>query len=293
MYAGKFEEAIAGGKKAAELNKDYALAWVSQGLSSEALGKYDDAAAAYQHLSSINGWQARAALGTADIAMLRGKTADASAALEPLLTQKLPPLQMARVQNTLAAIRLSQGRTADAIRLAEDALKSSTDQIPRFEAGRIFAAASRLPRAKELAADLEKSLVPETQALGMTLRGETQLIEGDVRGSVATLQAASKIADTWMARYLLGRAYLLANSYEDADREFDMCERRKGEATAVYIDDVPTWRMMAPLYYYTGIVRAELKRSTAADSLRTFVELKKGGDEKSSLVADAEKRLAQ
>jgi len=293
MYAGKFEEAIAGGKKAAELNKDYALAWVSQGLSSEALGKYDDAAAAYQHLSSINGWQARAALGTADIAMLRGKTADASAALEPLLTQKLPPLQMARVQNTLAAIRLSQGRTADAIKLAEDALKSSTDQIPRFEAGRIFAAASRLPRAKELAADLEKSLVPETQALGMTLRGETQLIEGDVRGSVATLQAASKIADTWMARYLLGRAYLLANSYEDADREFDMCERRKGEATAVYIDDVPTWRMMAPLYYYTGIVRAELKRSTAADSLRTFVELKKGGDEKSSLVADAEKRLAQ
>jgi tetratricopeptide (TPR) repeat protein len=262
-------------------------------LSSEALGKYDDAAAAYAKLSAVNGGQARAALGMADLAMLRGKNSDASAALEPLLTQKLPPLQMARVQNTLAAIRLSQGRTADAIKLAEDALKSSTDQIPRFEAGRIFAAASRLPRATELAADLEKSLVPETQALGMTLRGEIQLVEGDVRGSVSTLQAALKIADTWMGRYLLGRAYLLANSYEDADREFDTCERRKGEATAIYIDDVPTWRVIAPLYYYTGIVRAELKRSTAADSLRTFVELKKGGDEKSSLVADAEKRLAQ
>ena len=32
MYAGKFEDAIAGGKKATELNKDYALAYVSQAL---------------------------------------------------------------------------------------------------------------------------------------------------------------------------------------------------------------------------------------------------------------------
>src|SRR4030095_13557248 len=78
MYAGKFDEAIAGGKKAAELNKDYALAWVSQGLASEALGKYDDAAAAFKQLSSIAGWQARAALGMADLAMLPGRTRDAA-----------------------------------------------------------------------------------------------------------------------------------------------------------------------------------------------------------------------
>ena len=293
MYAGKFDDAIAGGKKAAALNKDYALAWVSQGLSSEALGKYDDAAAAYKQLSTINGWQARAGLGMADMAMLRGRTAEAASALEPLLTQKLPPQQMARVQTTLAAVRLAQFKGPEAIKLAEDALKSSSDQVTRYEAGRVFAAASRLPRARELAAELEKSLVPETQALGMALGGEVQLIEGDVRGSVATLQASLKGADTWMTRYLLGRAYLLAGEYTDADREFDTCDRRKGEATAVYIDDVPTWRLVAPLYYYTGITRAELKRSTAADSLRTFVELKKGGDEKSSLVADAEKRLAR
>jgi serine/threonine protein kinase/tetratricopeptide (TPR) repeat protein len=293
MYAGKFEEAIAGGKKAAELNKDYALAWLSQGLASEALGKYDEATAAYQQLSAIPAWQARAALGMADLAMLRGRTSDAAAALEPMLTQKIPPQQMARVQNTLAAVRLTQGRAPDALKLAEGALGSSTDPITRYEAGRIFAAAARAPRAMEMAAELDKSLVPDTQALGMTLRGEIQLIEGKTRDAVSTFTQSLKTADTWMTRYLLGRAYAQAGEYQDADREFDNCERRKGEATAIYIDDVPTWRLIAPLHYYTGTARAALKRSTAADSFRTFVELKRDGDEKSDLVADAEKRLAR
>jgi tetratricopeptide (TPR) repeat protein len=293
MYAGKFQDAIAGGKKAADLNKDYALAWVSQGLASAAVGKYDDAAAAYQQLSGIPGWQARAALGMADLAMLRGRTGDASSALEPMLTQQIPPQQLARVQTTLAAVRLAQNRTPDAIGLAESAVKSSPDAITRYEAGRVFAAAGRASRAKDMAAELDKSLVPDTQALGLTLGGELLLIEGDIRGAVATLQQSLKVADTWMTRYLLGRAYLQAQEYQDADREFDNCERRQGEATALHIDDVPTWRVIAPLYYYTGVARAALKRSTAADALRTFVEMKRGGDEKNALVADAEKRLAQ
>ena len=91
MYAGKFENAVLGGKKAADLNKDYPLAYVSQGIGNEALGKYDEAAAAYKQLAAIPGWQARAALGMADMAMLRGRTAEAAAALEPMLTEKLPP----------------------------------------------------------------------------------------------------------------------------------------------------------------------------------------------------------
>ena len=76
MYAGKFEDAVAGGKKATELNKGYALAWVSQGLGAEALGKYDEAAAAYKQLSAIPGSEARAALG-------HGRHGDAARAATP------------------------------------------------------------------------------------------------------------------------------------------------------------------------------------------------------------------
>jgi tetratricopeptide (TPR) repeat protein len=293
MYAGKFDEAIAGGKKVVELNKDYAMAWVSQGLASEALGKYDDAAAAYKQLSTIAGSQGRAALGMADRGdaarphQRRGCRARADADPETAGTA-----EGARAEHTgrRAARTGPRARGAEARRWRpwlehgpHHALRSRPDFCRR---------GARTAREGN-GAELDKSLVPDTQALGMTLRGEIQLIEGDVRGAVATFVQSLKTSDTWMTRYLLGRAYVQAGEYQDADREFDNCERRKGEATAIYIDDVPTWRLIAPLYYYTGTARAALKRSTAADSFRTFVELKRDGDEKSALVADAEKRLAQ
>ena len=292
MYAGKFEDAVAGGKKATALNKEYALAYVSQGLGSEALGKYDEAAAAYNQLSTIPGWQARAALGMADMAMLRGRNAEAAAALEPMLTAKLPALQMARVMTTLASVRLSQARAADAIKLADTALKLSPDPTIRFEAGRILLAAGRAPRAKEIAAELSKSLSPETQAMGVTLDGEIQLVDGDARGAIQTFQQSLKIVDSWQTRYLLGRAYLVGELYTEADGEFDACVTRRGEAAAVYLDDIPTWRLMAPVYYYRGVTRTAMNSATgASEALKTFVEFKNGGDEQSPLVADALKRL--
>jgi tetratricopeptide (TPR) repeat protein len=294
MYAGKFEDTINGGKKTTELNKDYAMAWVSQGLGAEALGRYDEAAAAYKQLSALPGWESRAALGMADIAMLRGRIAEAAAALEPMVAATLPPQQMARVHTTLAGVRLAQGRAPDAIKLVESAYGLTTDAPIRYEAGRILLAAGRGPRAKEIAAALDKSLSPETQALALTLTGEIQLNAGDLRAAVSTFQQALKLADAWQTRYLLGRAYLQAEAYVQADAEFDACITRKGEATAVYLDDVPTWRLIAPVYYYRGISRAALKSTAgAAEDFRTFLAFKNGGDEKSALVADAEKRLAQ
>jgi tetratricopeptide (TPR) repeat protein len=294
MYAGQFEEAVAGGRKAAELNKDYALAYVSQGLGSAALGKYDDAAAAYRQLSTIPGWQARAALGVADLAMLRGRTGEAAAALEPMLTEKLPAQQMARVSTALASVRLAQGRAPEAIKLAETAVQLSPDPPIRYESGRVLIAAGRAPRAKEIATELQKSLSAEAQALGMTLDGEIQLIGGDARAAIQILQQSIRLVDAWQTRYLLGRAYLVGELVTEADAEFDACLTRKGEAAAAYLDDVPTWRLIAPVYYYRGVARTAMKSTTgAAEAFRTFVALKSGGDEPSALVTDAQKRLAR
>ncbi len=293
MYAGKFDEAISRGKRAAEINKTYALAWVTQGLAAAALGQYDDAAAAYTTMGALPGWKAVAAQGTADLALLHGRVRDAAAALEPLLDEKLPPSQLARIQTTLASVRLSQGRTAEAIKLAEAAVAASPDPTTRFEAGRILLAGGNSARAKALAADLDKALSPETQALAATLQGEIHLASRDARAAIAALQGALKLADAWQTRYLLGRAYLDAGAFAEADSEFDACLRRRGEATAVHLDDVPTWRVIAPVYYYQGVTRAALKNGPgAAEAFRTFLAFK-DGDEQSGLVADAKKRLAQ
>jgi tetratricopeptide (TPR) repeat protein/tRNA A-37 threonylcarbamoyl transferase component Bud32 len=294
MYAGKFEEAIARGKRAAEINQTYALAWLTQGLGAVALGKFDDALAAYATMAALPGWKAVAAQGTADLALLRGRVRDAAAALEPLLNEKLPPAQFARLRTTLASVRLSQGRTAEAIKLAEAALAASPDPTTRFEAGRILLAGGNSARAKALAADLDKALLPETQALAATLQGEMHLASRDARDAIAALQGSLKLADAWQTRYLLGRAYLDAGAFAEADSEFDACLRRRGEATAVHLDDVPTWRVIAPVYYYQGVTRAAMKNGNGAEeAFRTFLAFKDGGDEQSALVADARKRLAQ
>jgi tetratricopeptide (TPR) repeat protein len=296
MYAGKFEDAVAQGKKASDLNADYALAWVSQALGNAALGKYDEALAAYKELSTKPGWEARAALGVADIALLRGRINEAAAALEPMAAANIPsPQQRARVQTTLAGVRLSQGRTPDAIKLAEAAYGLSQDPITTYEAGRILLAGGRAERVKQLIAELDKSLSPETQALGLTLAGEAQLVTArDARAAIQSFQQALKLADSWQTRYLLGRAYLEAEAVVQAEGEFDACVDRRGEATAMYLDDVPTWRVVAPAYYYQGLARTAMKNTDgAANAFKTFVAFKDGGDDQSSLVTDAKKRLAQ
>ncbi len=294
MYAGRFEDAVDRGRRASEINKTYPLAWVTQGLGYEALGKYDDATTAYQTLGALPGFKAVAAQGLADVALLRGRVNDAAAALEPLLDEKLAPAQAARTRTTLASVRLSQGRAADAIKLADAALAASPDATTRFEAGRILLAGGNANRAKSVAAELDKALLPTTQALAATLEGEIALASRDARTAISSLQRALKLSDAWHTRYLLGRAYLDAGAFTEADSEFDACLRRRGEATAVHLDDVPTWRVIAPLYYYQGVTRAAMKNGPgAAEAFKTFLAFKDGGDEQNALVADARKRLAQ
>ena len=294
LYAGRFDDAMTTARKANELNKDYGPAWIVQGLSAAALGQYDVAAAAFTAALALPDSKASAALGVADLAILRGRLTDAAAALEPLLTDKLQTVLQARIHTTLAGVRLAEGRAAESARLAESALQISQDGIIRFEAARILLAADRAPRARQLAAELDKALLPETQALGLTLTGEIHLVaSNDVRAAIGAFQQALKLADAWQTRYLLGRAYLIAGQFTEATSEFDACLNRKGEAAAVHLDDVPTWRMIAPVHYYQGVARTGLKSAAGAtEAFKTFVAFKDISDQ-TPLVIDARKRLAR
>jgi hypothetical protein len=93
-----------------------------------------------------------------------------------------------------------------------------------------------------------------------------------------------------MGRYLLGRAYLDAGAFTEADAELERCQRRRGEATALFFDEVPSWRYYAPVVYWRGRAQEGLKSPAAADSLKTFLALKAdaSGD---PLVADARRRV--
>ena len=65
---------------------------------------------------------------------------------------------------------------------------------------------------------------------------------------------------------------------------------RLTEATAVLLDDVPTFRMAAQLEYYQGRVHEALGSADALAHYQAFVDIKRQGDE-AGLVADARRRL--
>jgi hypothetical protein len=108
---------------------------------------------------------------------------------------------------------------------------------------------------------------------------------------VTNFNAAQKILDTWLGRDGLGRAYLMANVFPDAQTEFEVCLTRKGEATTVLLDDIPTFRLFATTRYYMARAQEGQKSPAAADSYKTFLSIKEKGDEQ-GLVADARRRLA-
>ena len=66
--------------------------------------------------------------------------------------------------------------------------------------------------------------------------------------------------------------------------------KRRGEAAAVYLDEVPTFRVFPPVYYYLGRTREGLKSPGAAEAFQTFLGFQTG--EGGPLAADARRRLA-
>ncbi len=141
-----------------------------------------------------------------------------------------------------------------------------------------------------MAADLGKRLEDDPRAYGKLIEAEAGLKAGKAAEAIRTIEAAKAIADTWMGRFLLGRAYVEAGAFTEADSELETCMKRRGEATAVFLDEVPSWRLFGPVLYWRGRAQEGLKSPAAADTFKSFLALRPGagGD---PLVADARRRL--
>ena len=119
-----------------------------------------------------------------------------------------------------------------------------------------------------LAGQLDQQLDQASQQSAKLLAGEADLKRGAARAALDNFNAARKILDTWLARDGLGRAYLMANAFPDAQTEFDASLRRKGEATTVLLDDIPTYRLLASTRFYIARAQEGQKSPAAAASLK-------------------------
>jgi Flp pilus assembly protein TadD/predicted Ser/Thr protein kinase len=247
----------------------------------QALGRVNDLGASYMRS------------GLADIALYEGRFSDAARMLTQGADSDLAAKDSDRAANKFAALAYTQvlaHQNAAAVAAAEKALANSKAVKIRFLAGRVFNEAGAADKARSLASELGAELHAEPQAYAKILEGEAVLKAGDARQAIKLLSDANGVRDTWIGHFDLGRAFLEAGAFTQADSEFDRCFKRRGESLALFLDEEPTYGFFPPLYYYQGRVREGLNNARFADSYRAYLDVR-GGSTEDPLIADIRKRL--
>jgi tetratricopeptide (TPR) repeat protein len=280
MYAGQFDDAVRDAGEALKLNQTASIPLMATALSRFATGKVPEAEDTYRKLEATD--KLSAAIGLADLALYEGRNRDAAKLLD---AQDVPDA------NRLAMLAVARRKGAPAVDAATKAITASGRAVgPAFFAARVLLDNNNDVKAMEIVRDLGARIEPPRRAYGKLIEGEIQLAKGKAQAALDLFQEANKLADTWLGHFDLGRAYLEAGAFTEASSEFDSCEKRKGEATALFFDEVPTFRYFTLVYYYQGRVREGMKRPDAAEAYKAFAAIKSKADPGDPLVADAIKR---
>jgi tetratricopeptide (TPR) repeat protein len=200
-----------------------------------------------------------AAVGLADLALYDRRHDDAAKILELAITDDAhfgnrPGL--ATKYLALAEARVGQGRTADAVTAVERALEASRHDNVLLPAARLFLALQREAEAAALARELHARATEQARAYAGIVNAEIAMRQGEAVRAIEDLRAIVAATDLWLARFVLGTAYMQSARYSDAISEFDVCGTRRGEATMLFMDDVPTIRYLSLLDDWTARARA-------------------------------------
>ena len=283
-------------RAALQLNPTSEIGYYSLGEAQLGQGQLAQAAESYRQLGKVSGQGASmAAISLADLALYEGRFGDAVRILEEGAAADLAAKNPDAAANKFAALAYTQWcrqQKQPAVATAEKALANSQEVSIRFLAARIFVEAGEIRKAQKLADGLGSELQAEPQAYAKVIRGKIALKQGDAREAIKNLTEANALLDTWIGRLELGRAYLQAGAFVEADSEFERCINRRGEAIELFLDDVPTYGYFPPVYYYQGRVREGLKNPEFVSSYRMYLDIRgKAGED--PLLADVHRRAGQ
>jgi tetratricopeptide (TPR) repeat protein len=254
------------------------------------------AAATYQAIGKMGGQgPSYQSSGLGDLALYEGRFEDAVRILEVGIAADLKSEDTERAANKFAALAYTQllrGQPAAARDAAENALAHSDAAGIRFLAARVLMDAGDVERARALTTSLVSEPLVEPQAYGKILDGQLALKNGDSTQAIKLLTEANTLLDTWIGHFDLGRAYLEAGLFTQADSAFDRCVRRRGEALALFLREEPTFGYVPPVYYYQGRAREGLKTAEFAEAYRTYLRIReKAGED--PLLAEVRRRAGQ
>jgi eukaryotic-like serine/threonine-protein kinase len=235
------------------------------------------------------------ASGLGDLALYEGRFSEAADIFTRGATADLAVNETDRAANkyaSLAYTEMLRGKGTDAVHAAERALQLSTTIKIRFLTGRVFTEVGASDQARVQRDSLAAGLQTEPVTYAKLLEGLAALKAGDPRQAVGILTKANESLDTWIGHFDLGRAYLEAGAFTQADSEFDRCIKRRGEALSLFLDEEPTFGFFPPVYYYQGRVREGLKSAGFMEAYRLYLGIR-GKSTEDPVVADVRRRTSR
>ena len=292
-FAGDFQTGEREARTALEISPGE-VAQLNLGEAQIGAGKVSEAAETYHGLEKFGARGASLATAAlADLAMYQGNFSEQMKLLEQGAAADLQAKTPENATNKFAALAYAQllrGDSKAAVASAEKALANGQTVQARFLAGRVFAEAGDKARAQKMADSLAKETETEPQVYAKIIAGKLALKQGDRRLAIKDITDANNLLDTWIGRFELGRAYLEAGQFTEADSEFDRCIKRRGEALELLMDNTVTYGYLPYVYYYQGRVRQGLKTPAFADSYKTYLSIR-GQSTEDPLVAEIRKSL--
>jgi tetratricopeptide (TPR) repeat protein len=296
IYAGDFPGAEKAAQAAIQINPSSEPGFHALAEAQLGQGKLAEAAGTYEKLERLSGVGASfAASGRGDLALYEGRFREAADIFEQGAASDLAAKAPEYAAGKLAALahaQVARNQKTAARAAAEKALTVSEAPNIRFLAARVLLETGGIAKAQQLAAGLAAEPQPEPRAYGKIIQGAFEVGRGDARGGIQLLTEANGLLDTWIGHFELGRAYLAAGQFVEADAEFSTCLKRRGESMELFFDDVNTCGLLPVVYYYQGRAREGLKSAGSADSYHTYLSIRaKAGED--PLLADVRRRLGQ
>ncbi|HUB50644.1 MAG TPA: protein kinase [Terracidiphilus sp.] len=295
-FAGDFAGSERDARTALSINPSAPQGYLVLAEAQLGQGQVGNATASYKKLESFGPAATSTATdGLGDLAAYQGRYADAIRIVSQGAAADLAAKNSdsaARKYVALGNIEASSGFPSAAISDTDKALAQSQDPTIQFLAGRTYAETGEFTKAQRLAASLSSALTAESQSYGKIITGLIALKKKDTNEAIRQFRAANGLLDTWISHFDLGRAYLDAGAFTEADSEFDQCIKRRGEAIELFDDNVPTYEYFPPVYYYEGRAREGMKSPGFADFYKDYLNIR-GQSSDDSLVADIKHRLGQ
>jgi tetratricopeptide (TPR) repeat protein len=295
VFAGDFADGEKETRAAMDINPDAPQGYLELAEAQLGEGQLQNAAASYHKLETSAWGKSTAASGLADLAAYQGQYSEAVRLLEQGANSDLAEKMVDNAARKFAALaedEIALGHKPAALAAIDKALANSKTVPLRFLAARVYVEAGDLAKAQKMADGLSAEISAEPQAYGKIISGMVAVTKNDSHSAIKSISDAQSLLDTWIGRFELGRAYLSAGAFTEADSEFERCIERRGEAIELFDDNNPTYSYFAPVYYYQGRTREGMKSDGYKDFYNTYLTLRGAAGEDSRL-PEVRKLVAQ